>query len=188
MAQQLLSDGDEVALLVMVEPAHNNYPKYRPNITPIKRQVHKIIQRVESEVYNTVEISGGIDRVKHLWQRFTSVLLRIKLLTERVFSSILSKLGINLKHSREYSLRAFETTYDMAYEEYSPKPYVQEVVIFNAEKQPLGIIPDPSLGWSNLIKGSLILKEIPGHPARILSEPRVKILSKQLHELISERM
>jgi thioesterase domain-containing protein len=60
------------------------------------------------------------------------------------------------------------------------------VALFKAEKQPLGIVPDPTLGWGEFIKGDLDIHEIPGHRLGILSEPRVQITAAKLKEALEK--
>ena len=69
---------------------------------------------------------------------------------------------------------------------YEIKSYQGKATLFKAEKQPLGIIPDPTLGWGGLIKGELEIYKIPGHNLGILSEPRVQITAAKLRTALKK--
>ena len=58
---------------------------------------------------------------------------------------------------------------------------VERVTLFRASKQPLGILPDQTLGWGSLLNGCLEIHEIPGaHHQNILKEPAVRRLAREL--------
>jgi thioesterase domain-containing protein len=58
---------------------------------------------------------------------------------------------------------------------------VERVTLFRASKQPLGIVPDQTLGWDGLMNGHLEIHQIPGaHHQNILKEPAVRLLAQQL--------
>jgi thioesterase domain-containing protein len=64
---------------------------------------------------------------------------------------------------------------------YTFKPYPgQGVTLVRASKQPLGIVPDPTMGWGALLNGQLKLHEIPAHHQNIPKEPGVRTLAQQL--------
>jgi thioesterase domain-containing protein len=41
-------------------------------------------------------------------------------------------------------------------------------------------VPDPTLGWKDLLNGRLEVHEIPAHHQNILNEPGVRVLAKEL--------
>jgi len=186
MAHQLVTNGDEVALLAMVQPTHKDYPKYQPDIKPVRRLLYQIIRRIDLEYSRLMETSGPKARLSHLWERFGAVLSPILLFMEKLFVSTQRRLGVSPRHSRAFRLKSIEGAHNMAYEEYEPIPYAGNAVIFYANKQPLGIYPDPTLGWGDLLQGDLTLEEIPGYRIGMLSEPRVRIVAQRLQKFITE--
>src|SRR6185503_4045170 len=46
--------------------------------------------------------------------------------------------------------------------EYVPREYEGEIVLFRASEQPVGMRPDPSLGWASTALGGLRTYEVPG--------------------------
>jgi thioesterase domain-containing protein len=97
-----------------------------------------------------------------------------------------AKFHLRVPHSQAYTLDVLEKAHKMAYANYEPRPYQGPVVLFRVSKQPLGIHPDPTLGWGELMKGGLELYEVPGYRFGILQEPRVRILAEQLRACLDK--
>lgn len=83
-------------------------------------------------------------------------------------------------HPRRYYFEFITERNKDAFTRYNPKTYEGRVVIFRSSIQPREIIPDPTLGWGELIEGDLELFEIPAYHQTILSEPQVNILAEKL--------
>ena len=67
---------------------------------------------------------------------------------------------------------------------YVPRVYPGKVTLFRASNQPLGIYPDPTLGWEALVAGDLEIHEVPGHHGSLVKEPYVPVLAKELEHCI----
>jgi thioesterase domain-containing protein len=63
--------------------------------------------------------------------------------------------------------------------QYRATPLAGKITIFRANRQPIGIYPDRTLGWKGLAAEIEIL-DVPGFHANIVSEPRVKFLVEKL--------
>ena len=85
-----------------------------------------------------------------------------------------------------WMLEALKEAHIKAIENYETRSYKCPTAIFYASKQPLGIYPDPTLGWRELIEGELELHEIPGHHLSIFVEPSVCFLAKKLRICIDK--
>ena len=53
------------------------------------------------------------------------------------------------------------------------------MTLFRATNQPLGIVPDPTLGWDG-IPVELEIHEVPGHHDSVVAEPYVGVLAAKL--------
>ena len=82
--------------------------------------------------------------------------------------------------------KVVEQAHAEAYQAYRPQPYEGSVAIFRAAKQPLGIRPDPTLGWEGLIKPELDLEKVPGHYIGLLTEPRVRITAGKIKKCLDK--
>jgi thioesterase domain-containing protein/acyl carrier protein len=71
------------------------------------------------------------------------------------------------------------------YPAYDPGEYDGRVALFRAEKQPLGIRPDPAMGWGPFLNGDVEIHSVPGFHDSILFGPRVKRLASMLNECLA---
>jgi thioesterase domain-containing protein/acyl carrier protein len=65
---------------------------------------------------------------------------------------------------------------------YQPQPYAGGMVLFRASSQPPGCYPDPSMGWSQVVQGTLEIHAIPGHHSEALlyDASSLTVLGQQL--------
>ncbi|HMR63875.1 MAG TPA: condensation domain-containing protein [Anaerolineae bacterium] len=179
MAQQLQTQGEEVGLLVMMQNPRPDYPRLLPTTTLFHRLAYQVMTRVDLEWSNFSEVDPEA-KLAYSLERINRLIKRGQVKAEKILTSILAKVHLNIEHSRAYALETLGEIHDKAYEAYKPRPYRGRVVLFRAGKQPLGICPDPTLGWGELIEGELELQEVPGHRIGLLSEPRVRVLAEHL--------
>jgi hypothetical protein len=157
------------------------YPIRLPGSTFLQHVLHRTIDRIiyETCVYRALKYKK---RVVHLLRKLNNLILMTQVTIEKFFS----KFNVEIPHTLKYKLNALAEMHERAIRSYYPIPYFGHVVIFRASKQPLGIYPDPTLGWSELIKGKLELYEFPGHHLNAFIEPGVKDLAKKLKNCIEE--
>ena len=117
------------------------------------------------------------------YKRLTTI---IQTRLEKRVRLLLAKFNINLSPSQASRFEELSDRHMSLWRRYEIKPYQGNAALFKAEKQPLGIIPDPTLGWGGIIKGELEIHEIPGHRLGILSEPRVQITAAKLRTALKK--
>ena len=69
---------------------------------------------------------------------------------------------------------------------YRPKPYDGKILLLHAKRQPLGILPDPMLGWDDLLTGEVKTQEAPGFRQNMLYEPNVAVLAPLIADALQE--
>ncbi len=185
MAQQLRAQGEEVALLVLVESTPPNYPRYLPRTGQFRRLLYRLIERIDLEIRNLLEREGGA-RWSHLVGRVKRVMAIIQVKGEKLLALTLPHLHRQIGSSPAYTFAALEEAHLAAYRNYKTQPYQGYVTLFRAGKQPLGIYPDPKLGWGELIEGDLDVYELPGHQIGLLSEPRVRVVAEYLRACLKK--
>jgi thioesterase domain-containing protein len=67
-----------------------------------------------------------------------------------------------------------------------PRRFGGRMVLFKADKQPLGIYPDPFLGWDTVAGNQIEVYEVPGHHTSIIYEPRVQSLASRFNHILQE--
>lgn len=185
IAQQLQEQGEEVALVAMIQSRRPEYFEYVPGTTFIHRFVYRIIERADYELHNLRRV-GPKTQIAYLWQRSERVLEKLQFKLGSVIKPFLFKLNMNITHSQTYIYEALAKAHDQAWFNYQVRPYSGSVVIFRTEKQPLGINPDPTLGWRKWLKGNLQLYKISGYHQTVLKEPYVQTLAKQLRACLDK--
>jgi phthiocerol/phenolphthiocerol synthesis type-I polyketide synthase E len=185
MAQQLQGDSEQVDLLVMIQSRHPHYWKYLPKTTRLHRLSYRIVDRIHYEVSN---LKGSSIRAKlaYLWQRMGRVREIVQTRVEKTLETLLAETSQGISHSLTYTLESVAKMNRDAFWKYKPGPYPGRVVIFRATHQPRGIIPDPTLGWSDLLEGDVEHYEVPAFHQTVLLEPQVKGMAQQLRECIDQ--
>ena len=178
-AQQLRAQGEEVALLAMIQTAFGDYGRVRPGITFVHRLLYRLIKRVDLEWSNVTALTPRA-LVPHLASRAKRLLTIVRLKSETLVDPWLAGFNFRDWHSLAYRLEAVGKYHVQAALSYRPKPYPERVALFRATKQPLDIVPDQTMGWGPLLKGPLDIHDIPAHHQNIMIEPRVRLLAQQL--------
>jgi len=185
MAQQLQGDGEQVDLLVMIQSRHPHYWKYPPKTTRLHKLSYRIIDRIHYEVSN-LEAPGLKTKMAYLLQRVSRVRERVQIRMEKIIKTLIAKDAQGISFSPAYTLEAVAKMNRDAFWKYKPGPYRGHVVIFRATHQPKGIIPDPTLGWGDLLEGEVEHYDVPAFHRTVLLEPQVKGMAQQLRECIDQ--
>jgi thioesterase domain-containing protein len=82
--------------------------------------------------------------------------------------------------SMPYILERLAIEHEKAYQAYSPRPFIGNVMLFRVQHQLPGVANDRSLGWKSLLGDSLDIGDMPGHQQNLLSPPHVQSLAKEL--------
>jgi acyl-CoA synthetase (AMP-forming)/AMP-acid ligase II/thioesterase domain-containing protein/acyl carrier protein len=178
MAQQLSEQGEQVAFLVMAMCAHPTYPERLPRVTSIHQGIYGIARKLDQVMTNFCEFSRK-QKLTYLSSRTKSLKTRIVASSEGALRSILSIFGVRLPYSSSYLIAQLTRANRLVIGHYEPQIYTGDVALFRSSKQPLGIVPDPTLGWEEFFP-RLDVREIPGHSKAMLEEPRVRILAEHV--------
>lgn len=187
MAQQLVRQGEEVSLLALFDTGTPDYPKLLPNTTGFRARIYTSTRRIQHHLatlraFNTSEktdyIIAKLNKTKLKYQR-------------RVRNTL--KRSVRQFYARTAGKESIPTNYIQLEDQiwraglqYKPVPYTGKLTLFRASHQPLGIYPDPTLGWKELVKGELEIHEVPGHHGSIVAEPYVRALAEQLGQCLEK--
>ncbi len=185
MARHLQAEGEEVALVVMIESPHPDYPKYLPGTGPLRRHFYRVSNRLDLEISNFLEVEYG-RKLAYSSKRISRLVNTMRLKFEGLSHTPGETSPASCDASQIQIQKAVEQAHAEAYYAYKPKSYEGTVAVFRAAKQPLGIYPDPTLGWGELIKSELDLQEAPGHHIGLLSEPRVRITADKIRKCLDK--
>lgn len=183
MARQLRAAGQQVGLVVTVQGRSHDYPLPKPWARGPVWLACRAWRRLESELAVFREQTGP-EAARHFASR-TRRLADIALAgCQSALNRLLSPFGLKLPPTRASKRMAYESMNIAAFRRHRFAEYGGDVLVIHAEKQPLGIVPDPTLGWKNLVRGQIDTAAIPGGQLGILWEPRVRLVA----EIMADRL
>ena len=171
MAQQLVAQGQEVALIALFD-------------TFLKKG-------------SNVKLLPFSQRLKLLWnlelsEFWTRVHFKIKIKFNRLLSRYFPKTNITEQVKSQYLPHTY-TDYPIKLlrDAYTPESYSGTVVLFQAIDSPISITYsfDPlEVQWRKLVNGELVIYNIPGNHTGILEEPNVQFLAEKLTGCIDKAL
>ena len=148
MAQQLRDAGDDVALVVMIDnPTRQHETPVRDASGP-RRIAYRAGDRIVNEWWAFTDVARR-EKIGYVANRVAGVAGRVVLGVERALTDRAGRLPFGMPHSRSYRRGDVILHHEKAYEPYEPARYAGPVAVFRSARQPFGLPPDPSLGWSS---------------------------------------
>ena len=180
MARQLRAEGEEVALVGMIET-------YNVSLNPI-RQSHLLslfhmLQNVRYHLGNLLSL-GMSDRLKFLNK---------KLSVEKGRLAIRFASWGNMRRRGEggdgdlYPHLAITQANEQAATEYVPRDYSGRVVVFRPKVHFLGQ-NDPEFGWGEVVRDGLAICNLPIYPKAMLVEPFVRNLAEEFNRFLGQAL
>lgn len=172
MAQQLVAQGEKVAVLALFDTILPSAYKWLPWYDRLgvhwKNLWHVgpayILEKAQNNLYNT------------------------KNKVNRAYGKFCVKMGLPLPPHLEYL--GMREIHDQAAYQYSPQVYSGRVTIFRAvvrgDEETSYVEPD--LGWGKLVTGGLEIHDIPSSHLGILQEPYVQVLAHKLKVTIDRAL
>lgn len=187
MIHQLQNNGDKVAYVVMISTSTPDHLRsQQPHITAFQRSIYRFIERIELELSNLSALTLK-EKKTYIGNRTRKMLEITQVHTEDVIDKFSSKFYVKKSgHSREYNLHKLIELTDKAYMDYDPKPYQDSMVLIRPNKQPRERSTDPTLGWSELLKGGIRNYEVHAFHKNILLEPNVKAVAEILCKTLKD--
>jgi aspartate racemase len=176
IAQQLVAQGEQVALLALLDT-------YAPGA--VKQLLAR--ERISSHWNNFLQVGPTyilektIENVKGKSQRFNHQLNdNLKKICSKFYLSIGQPLPDNLQDF------TFQQENQEAANNYVPQAYPGRVTLFQAISEIAGVTSyrDPLLGWGELAVGGLEIHEVPSTHLGIFQEPHVQVLAEKLKACI----
>jgi len=164
MAQQLLKQGQKVAMLALFD-AHG--PKW---IKPLPSLL--FYARVSQHLANLSRLKPK-EKLNYLKKK----------LSQRFYPEPQKHHESNLETELPLLKAHYQATTDYVY-----KVYSGHAILFRAIEQPEEQfrVVDPQLGWGRLIAGGLEIQEVPGNHFTLFSEPYVKVLAKKMKAYLEQ--
>jgi aspartate racemase len=168
IAQQLVRQGEEVALLAMLD-AHNQ--AYYKN--PFKDGRYS--SRIKYHLSNLLKLDAT-ETTAYLLDRLDEARRKIERVAWRLTSD----------HTGEERLRNTDSIVHPAFSRYEPQPYPGKIVLHQSSDWPLGPYFDFKLGWKDLVAGGIEFYSIPGNHPSMFTEPNVNLVAEKLRPYLPD--
>jgi len=168
VAQQLMAQGQRVALLALFDSANPIYAKTAA--TGVRYWAQRVRFHMASLWHNRFKDMRGfvMERLKGMLDN-----------ARRDWWSVTSRLRSQPANGR---LRDLDQIVYLAVRAYQPQPYAGRVVLF----RPADRILDIRYGWGDLVAGGIDVRENPGDHLSILRPPNHEILASSLTACLRE--
>jgi amino acid adenylation domain-containing protein len=170
-AQQLTSQGEEVSLLVLLDP-------------PSLSSGQASSSRIPRAPNGFTRVTLCRDNVRRHWRNLATlgrqeklayVLVRVqgKIKASKMLRKVLCKMYVSLGYPLPLFLRSpyIIDIYRKAAPAYVPQPYARRVLLFKGEKRGY----DPRLDWQMLLVGELEMHEVPGNHLDMTKELYIQV-------------
>jgi len=176
MAQQLVAQGQKVALLALLDTYSSEALKPMPSSDRLSAHWSNFLQL--GPIYLLEKVK---ENVKGKIQRFNDKL-------NHSLNEIGCKLYLGIGRSLPNNLQDFTFQQEniQASRNYVPQVYPGRVTLFRSRDQIIGVSSygDPQLGWGELAAGGLEFHEVPGTHLGMLQEPHVQVLAEKLKDCL----
>ncbi len=175
VAHQIIADGGEVALLVMIDSVNPAYKRRLSFFARLQSALQKwayhatLLWRsraAEIPAYLSQRIENFRTRATRLWQRLEYV---------RAIQNVDRPLDSDV-----------DPFFLMACADYKPEPYPGPVTLFQAVERPSGRHWDLRYVWHRLIRGPFEVHEVAGGHDGMFKEPYVGVLGSRLRESLEQ--
>ncbi len=163
IAYQLAAMGEEIGLLAFLDASGPKYPRFSNTLNRMK---YKITTHLA-----TLKLLDWQGKLGYLGRRARSRL-------QREATSLLLGVAGWLKLPESPFIRhiRLRKTIHVAVDQYAPEWYPGKLVIFLAQEQPKGCVPDPDFGWGGLAQ-EIEIVEVQGSHNTIIKEPFIQDLA-----------
>jgi amino acid adenylation domain-containing protein len=173
MACRLVAEGQEVALLALLDTYPAGYFKLLPGSGTWRKRAGRYRHKLKSHAVNL--------RRLELIEKFAYIFGKLKYAPAKVKHKIYQKAyKLYKRHGRPLPpvLKNIEQINFAAVKDYEPQTYSGNVTLFLASD--LTADYDLHDGWRELVGGDVEAHEIPGNHINIINEPHVRALAERL--------
>jgi amino acid adenylation domain-containing protein len=165
MACQLQRRGREVELLALLDSYGGDYPRPRSGWS-LRRLLRWCLPVGAKEDTSWASLRRGL--------REKAQRLRANLDMRLPWLPGVPPVELRFLYLQEVCFRARRR--------YRPGRFAGKILLFRAERQPLGDLfePDPYLGWGGLAAEGITVHDVPGHHGLHIREPNVRVLAETL--------
>jgi thioesterase domain-containing protein len=170
IAQQLRASGLKVGVVGMLD---TRQPEWMDGVPALGSLRKRAFLRLLAIYRHTYRRNG---RLRYLWRRVSERLLRASYRYK-------ATTGLGAVASAERNVREINRVAGIAYK---VRPYAGKVTLFRVESDPMEQPLPLDLDWGKFVKGGLKITRLPGDHGRILHQPGLGSLARELMALLRE--
>jgi amino acid adenylation domain-containing protein len=187
MAHQLHHQGQEVALLAMLDSSVPGSQQRLPFVKRIGEHFHNLLQLGPAYLWKRIPIWSNwawenFQKGKYLLQKKYKVNNNTK--PNYIFDVAQQLLETDLH------IELMETCLEAVYE-YNFQAYPGEIVLLRTEDEArsvaVGVQYDPQFGWGEFVAGGVDIHYIPGSHISFLNEPYVQVVAEKLQYCLAKK-
>jgi FkbH-like protein len=179
MARQLAETDQEVGILALFDTYGPGYPKYLASTTSLKKSIYRLVQRLQHH-WSDLRLLPNDQRITYIGAKAQKARNRFRRKWRRNKSEIARKFHERTGRPLPEKLRKTQNSISCALERYRFGSYNGEIVLFRASNQPIGIEPNPTLGWETIVGDNIRVYEVPGFHGAITVDPHAQFLASEL--------
>ncbi len=179
MACRLAAEGEEVALLALLDTYPAGYFKLLPGSMSWRHRVNRYGRKLQSHAANLRQLNGP-EKIAYVFRKLKYAPAKTKHKLYRRAYKIYRRYGRPLPPA----LKNIEEINFAAVKDYEPRTYFGNVTLFLAGD--LTADYDLHDGWRELVRGDIETHEIPGNHINIIKEPHVGPLAEKLKSCLDK--
>lgn len=173
MACRLAAEGQEVALLALLDTYPAGYFKLLKGSRRLSGRAKRSAKKLQSHIRNLRRLSFA-KQLAYLVNKLSYAPAKAKhKLYRRAY-----KLYRHFDRALPALLRNIEELNFSAVKDYTPQQYPGNATLFLASDMTADY--DLHDGWGELVTGKIVVREIPGNHLNIIKEPHVSVLAREL--------
>ncbi len=174
MAQQLLAEGEAVAMVAMFETY--NVQKFNPLALPAHQKGLRLLQNIyfHWQNFNLLSSDGRRQFLRDKWAVSRQRLMERLSLVRQSFRGKQAATDVS-----RYPHMLLGRINDAAEVQYQPRPYPGRITLFCPEARFWGE-EDPLCGWGDIARGGVDLQKLPLFPRGMMVDPFVQLLAIRL--------
>ena len=179
MAQQLQAQGERVDLVAMLET-------YNDNMVPqSKRRALRPLHLLQNLWFHAANLcfAGNKDRWNFIREKWDVELTRVGIKLRALYHALYVRSSRAIQNSYPHLL--VKRVNDHAMRQYVPRPYSGRVVVIRPKGNFWGL-DLPTLGWGEVVRDGLEIRELPIYPKGMLVKPFVQTLAQELKACLKE--
>jgi thioesterase domain-containing protein/acyl carrier protein len=183
MAQQLMSQGEKVALVALFDSPSPASLRKRPFGFKVSRYLGAVEWSLRYHVASIRQLAAG-EALAYIWERLAAF--------ARSVAGAIRSVAMRRPRSTDTARgEGNPTGIHPRIRTYEPQPYSGRLCLFRASGRRMGWIGDPSYGWEAVARGGLAVHEAPGDHVTMFLPPHVDTLARVLAadlELVSSEV